>query len=194
MKNRLKEIIESMIFISLEPLTLEKMKSVLTDFEEKEIEQAIMELLNTFTTNERGIHIIQAAGGYFFSTKPEHDSWIKRLLKVERKNRLSSAALETLSAIAYHQPITLAEISAFRGVDSTHTLKTLLQKRLVKIVGRKKSPGNPLIYRTSEKFLTYFGLNSIKDLPSPEELSKILEEESVPEEDSPLRKTALRNK
>jgi segregation and condensation protein B len=186
MKNRLKEIIESMIFISLEPLTLEKMKSVLTDFEEKEIEQAIMELLNTFTTNERGIHIIQAAGGYFFSTKPEHDSWIKRLLKVERKNRLSSAALETLSAIAYHQPITLAEISAFRGVDSTHTLKTLLQKRLVKIVGRKKSPGNPLIYRTSEKFLTYFGLNSIKDLPSPEELSKILEEESVPEEDSPI--------
>ncbi len=185
MKNRLKEIIESMIFISLEPLTLEKMKSVLTDFEEKEIEQAIMELLNTFTTNERGIHIIQAAGGYFFSTKPEHDSWIKRLLKVERKNRLSSAALETLSAIAYHQPITLAEISAFRGVDSTHTLKTLLQKRLVKIVGRKKSPGNPLIYRTSEKFLTYFGLNSIKDLPSPEELSKILEEENVPEEDSP---------
>lgn len=185
MKNRLKEIIESMIFISLEPLTLEKMKSVLTDFDEKEIEQAIMELLNTFTTNERGIHIIQAAGGYFFSTKPEHDSWIKRLLKVERKNRLSSAALETLSAIAYHQPTTLAEISAFRGVDSTHTLKTLLQKRLVKIVGRKKSPGNPLIYRTSEKFLTYFGLNSIKDLPSPEELSKILEEESVPEEDSP---------
>ena len=89
MKNRLKEIIESMIFISLEPLTLEKMKSVLTDFEEKETEQAIMELLNTFTTNERGIHIIQAAGGYFFSTKPEHDSWIKRLLKVERKNRLS---------------------------------------------------------------------------------------------------------
>lgn len=185
MKNRLKEIIESMIFISLEPLTLEKMKSVLTDFDEKEIEQAIMELLNTFTTNERGIHIIQAAGGYFFSTKPEHDSWIKRLLKVERKNRLSSAALETLSAIAYHQPTTLAEISAFRGVDSTHTLKTLLQKRLVKIVGRKKSPGNPLIYRTSGKFLTYFGLNSIKDLPSPEELSKILEEESVPEEDSP---------
>ncbi len=187
MKNRLKEIIESMIFISLEPLTLEKMKSVLTDFDEKEIEQAIMELLDTYTTNERGIHIIQAAGGYFFSTKPEHDSWIKRLLRVERKNRLSSAALETLSAIAYHQPITLAEISAFRGVDSAHTLKTLLKKRLIKIVGRKKSPGNPLIYRTSEKFLTYFGLNSIKDLPSPEELSKILEEENVPEEDSPTQ-------
>ena len=106
---------------------------------------------------------------------------------MERRSRLSSAALETLSAIAYHQPITLAEISALRGVDSTHTLKTLLQKGLVKIVGRKKSPGNPLIYRTSEKFLSYFGLNSIKDLPSPEELSKILEEEDISEEDSPTQ-------
>ncbi len=187
MKNRLQEIIESLIFISLEPLTLEKIKSVLTEFDEKEIEQAIKELLENYMTNERGIQIIQAAGGFLFSTKPEHDSWIKRLLKVERKSRLSSAALETLSAIAYHQPVTLAEISALRGVDSTHTLKTLLQKRLVKIVGRKKSPGNPLIYRTSEKFLTYFGLNSIKDLPSPEELSKILEEEDSAEEDSPTQ-------
>ena len=183
MEDRLKEIIESLIFISLEPLTLEKIKGVLTEFDEKEIEQAVNELLETFVTNERGIQIIQAAGGYLFSTKPAHDSWIKRLLKLERKSRLSSAALETLSAIAYHQPITLAEISALRGVDSSHTLKTLLQKRLVKIVGRKKSPGNPLIYRTSEKFLAYFGLNNIKDLPSPEELSKILEEEDISEED-----------
>ncbi len=187
MKNRLQEIIESLIFISLEPLTLEKIKSVLTEFEENEVEQAIKELLENYMTNERGIHIIQSAGGFLFSTKPEHDSWIKRLLRVERKSKLSSAALETLSAIAYHQPVTLAEISALRGVDSTHTLKTLLQKRLVKIVGRKKSPGNPLIYRTSEKFLTYFGLNSIKDLPSPEELSKILEEEGISEEDSPTQ-------
>jgi len=187
MENRLKEIIESLIFMSLEPLTLEKIKGVLTEFNEREIEQAITELLETFVTNERGIQIIQAAGGYLFSTKPEHNSWIKRLLRLERKNRLSSAALETLSAIAYHQPITLAEISALRGVDSSHTLKTLLQKRLVKIVGRKKSPGNPLIYRTSEKFLAYFGLNNIKDLPSPEEMSKILEEENISEEDSPTQ-------
>lgn len=187
MENRLKEIIESLIFMSLEPLTLEKIKGVLTEFNEREIEQAINELLETFVTNERGIQIIQAAGGYLFSTKPEHNSWIKRLLKLERKNRLSSAALETLSAIAYHQPITLAEISALRGVDSSHTLKTLLQKRLVKIVGRKKSPGNPLIYRTSEKFLAYFGLNNIKDLPSSEEMSKILEEENISEEDSPTQ-------
>lgn len=183
MKNRLKEVIESLIFISLEPLSLEKIKNVLTEFPEEEIEQAIKELLEGYNTNDRGIQIIQAAGGYLFSTNPEYDLWIRRLLKVERKNKLSSAALETLSAIAYHQPITLSEISALRGVDSTHTMKTLLQKKLIKIVGRKKSPGNPLIYRTTDKFLTYFGLNSIKDLPSPEELSKILEEDNIPEKE-----------
>ncbi len=187
MKNRLIEVIESLIFISLEPLTLEKIKNVLQEFPEEEIEQAVKELLENYVTNDRGIQIIQSGGGYLFSTRPEHDLWISRLFKLERKNRLSSAALETLSAIAYHQPVTLAEISAMRGVDSTHTLKTLLQKKLIKIIGRKKSPGKPLIYRTTDKFLAYFGLNSIKDLPSPEEISKILEEEkNLEEEDSHL--------
>ncbi len=182
MKNRLIEVIESLIFISLEPLTLEKIKNVLSEFPGEEIEKAITELLESYVTNDRGIQIIQSAGGYLFSTKPAHDLWIKRLFKLERKHKLSSAALETLSAVAYHQPVTLAEISALRGVDSTHTLKTLLQKKLIKIVGRKKSPGNPLIYRTTDKFLAYFGLNNIKDLPSPEEISKILDEEKNLEE------------
>lgn len=183
MKARLKEVIESLIFISLEPLSLEKIKSILTEFSEGEIDQAIKELLESYATDERGIQIIQAAGGYLFSTKPEHDAWIKRFIKLERKHKLSSAALETLSAIAYHQPVTLAEVSAMRGVDATHTLKTLLQKKLIKIVGRKKSPGNPLIYRTTDEFLTHFGLNSIKDLPTPEEISKILEEDKSFEEE-----------
>lgn len=177
MKTHLKDIIESLIFISLEPLNLEKIKSLLTEFPDKDIEEAIHTLLDNYSANEKGIQIIQAAGGYLFSTKPEHDSWVRRLLREERKHKLSPAALETLSTIAYHQPITLAEISALRGVDSTHSLKTLLQKKLVKITGRKKSPGRPLIYRTSEKFLVYFGLDSIKDLPSQEELLKIMDEE-----------------
>ena len=183
MKERLKEVMESLIFISLEPLSLEKMKNVLTEFPEEDIDRAIKELLESYASDERGIQIIQAAGGYLFSTKSEHDTWVKRLLSVERKNKLTSASMETLSAIAYHQPITLAEISALRGVDSSRTLKTLLQKKLIKIVGRKKSPGTPLIYRTSNKFLTHFGLNDIKDLPTPEEISKILEEEKNFEEE-----------
>jgi segregation and condensation protein B len=103
------------------------------------------------------------------------------MLHLDKKTRLSPAALETLSIIAYHQPLTLSEISAMRGVDSAHSLKTLLLKRLVKITGRKKSPGKPLIYRTSNKFLSYFGLNSLKDLPTPDEIEKILVEEQTNE-------------
>lgn len=177
MKKRLKELIESLIFVSLEPLSLEKIKSVLQEFPQEEIEQAIKDLLESYVSNESGIQIIQSAGGFLFSTKSEFDSWIRRLFRIEKKNKLSPAALETLSAVAYHQPITLAEVSALRGVDAAHTLKVVLRKKLVKIVGRKKSPGKPLIYRTTDKFLSHFGLSTIKDLPSQEEISNVLEEE-----------------
>lgn len=182
MRTRLKDVIESLIFISLEPLNLEKIKSICTEFSNREIEEAIQELVANYASNERGIQIIQAAGGYLFSTKSEHDQWIRRLLSLEQKSNLSHAALETLATVAYHQPVTLAEISAFRGVDATHSLKSLLQKKLVKITGRKRSPGRPLIYRTTDKFLTYFGLDNLKDLPSEEEILKLLDEEKTLEE------------
>lgn len=178
MSEQLSDIIESLLFVSSEPLSAEKIKTVLTEYSEQEIENSLGLVLEKYTARPGGIQIIRTGGGYVFATRAEHDPWIRRLLRVNRKNKLSSAALETLSTIAYHQPITLAEISAFRGVDATHSLKTLLQKKLVKIVGRKKSPGKPLIYRTSERFLTYFGLDSLKDLPSQEEISKLLEEET----------------
>jgi segregation and condensation protein B len=179
MRTRPKDVIESLIFVSLEPLNLEKIKSICTEFSNAEIEQAIQELVESYASNDRGIQIIQAAGGYLFSTKSEYDQWIRRLLSLEQKSKLSHAALETLATVAYHQPVTLAEISALRGVDASHSLKSLLQKKLVKITGRKKSPGRPLIYRTTDKFLTYFGLNNIKDLPSEEEIVKILDEEKI---------------
>jgi segregation and condensation protein B len=182
MRTRLKDVIESLVFVSLEPLNLEKIKSICTEFADWEIEQAIQELVENYASNDRGIQIIQAAGGYLFSTKSEYDQWIRRLLSLEQKSKLSHAALETLASVAYHQPVTLAEISALRGVDASHSLKSLLKKKLVKITGRKKSPGRPLIYRTTDKFLTYFGLNNIKDLPSEEEILKILDEEKILDE------------
>jgi len=172
-----RNIIESLLFISTEPLTPAKIRSVLTEFSEQEIEAAIQDLVAWYAANERGIQIEKTAGGYIFTTNSRNDQWIRRLLRVSRKNKLSPAALETLSTVAYHQPITLAEICAYRGLDASYSLKTLLQKKMVKIVGRKKGPGKPLIYRTSERFLTYFGLDSLKDLPSQEEISKLLEEE-----------------
>jgi segregation and condensation protein B len=177
MNEQLKAILEVLIFISQEPLTLEKIKEILGEVPEEELRTTLQTLQNDYSSDERGIQIIQTAGGYLFSTKPEHDQWVRRLLQIEKKSKLSSAALETLSLIAYHQPITQAEISAIRGVDSTYCLKTLLLKKLIKIVGRKKAPGNPLVYRTTEKFLQYFGLNSLDDLPKEEEITKILEEE-----------------
>jgi len=177
MTSDLKNILETLIFISIEPLPFEKIRPLLTDFTTKDIQRNLEELVQDYAQESKGIQIVQVAGGYIFSTKIEYDPWIRKLLHVERKNTLSRAAMETLSTVAYHQPLTLAEISAFRGVDSSHSLKTLLQKRLVKIIGRKKTPGKPLIYRTSNRFLSYFGLESLKDLPSQDEISKILEEE-----------------
>jgi segregation and condensation protein B len=176
MKKDLKNIIEALVFVSIEPLTLDKIKDILKEFPDKEIERAAAELTEYYSESRRGITIIQASGGYLFATQNEYDEYIKRLLKHEKKQKLSREALETLSTIAYHQPTTLAEISAIRGVDASHCLKTLLEKKLIKIVGRKKSPGKPLIYRTTKHFLTYFELNSIEDLPSKKEIEKILAE------------------
>lgn len=173
----LKEILEALIFISLEPLSMARIKEVLSDYPEAEIEQAAQSLLQDFAASDRGIQVVQAGGGFIFSTKSEFDPWIKRLLKIERKSKLTSASLETLSIIAYHQPITLSEISTLRGVDSSATLKTLLQKKLIRIIGRRSSPGKPLIYRTTDRFLAYFGLKSLEELPSEEEIARILGEE-----------------
>ena len=181
MTPHLREIIECLIFVSMEPLSLEKIKGVLQEYPDEEIQKAVDEILISYSANEKGFQIIQAAGGLLFTTKPQHDEWIRRLYKDERRSKLSPAALETLSVVAYHQPVTLAEISAVRGVDSSHSLKTLLLRRLVKITGRKKAPGKPLIYRTTDKFLAHFGLNDIKELPSKEEIEKILDEDQADE-------------
>ena len=181
MTAELQSLIEALIFVAQEPLTLEKIKSILNDFSSEQIESALAELEAQYAANQHGIQIQKSAGGYLFATQPEHDPWVKKMLHMDKKSRLSPAALETLTIIAYHQPLTLAEVSSMRGVDSAHSLKTLLLKRLIKITGRKKSPGKPLIYRTSTKFLTYFGLNSLKDLPTQEEIEKILEEDQSSE-------------
>ncbi|MEN6310058.1 MAG: SMC-Scp complex subunit ScpB [Acidobacteriota bacterium] len=181
MSSDLKNIIEALIFISQDPLTIDRIKTVLEGAPDEEIQAAVDELLQDCGAAGRGIHVVHTGGGYILSTKPDHDRWVRRLLQIERKNKLSSAALETLAGIAYHQPVTQAEISAIRGVDSTYTLKSLLDKKLIKIIGRKKAPGNPLVYRTSERFLQYFGLNSLDELPSEEEIGKILQEEKSSE-------------
>jgi len=174
----LESILESLIFISVEPLTPVRMKEVLPDVPEADIERALDGLVRRYEEGPGAIRIIASAGGYVFSTKPAYDPHVRALLQIERKRKISAQALETLSAVAYHQPVTQSEISAIRGVDSTYALHTLLENKLIKIAGRKDAPGRPLIYRTTEKFLVHFGLNSLEDLPSEDELKKLMQEES----------------
>jgi segregation and condensation protein B len=179
MNSPLKSLIESLIFVSQEPLTQERIQAVLEGVPADDIRAAVDELVADTAPDDRGIKVVHVGGGWLLATKPAFDREVRRLLQIERKNRLSSAGLETLAAIAYRQPVTQSEISAIRGVDSTGALKTLLEKKLIKIVGRKKAPGNPLVYRTSDEFLIYLGLNSLDELPSEEEIAKILQEEKA---------------
>jgi segregation and condensation protein B len=179
MNSPLKKLIESLIFVSQEPLTLERIQAVCEGVPAEDVRAAVDEVVSDYASEDRGVQVVHVGGGWLFATKPAFDREVRRLLQIERKNRLSSAGLETLAAIAYRQPVTQSEISAIRGVDSTGALKTLLEKRLIKIVGRKKAPGNPLIYRTSDEFLLYLGLNSLDELPSEEEIAKILQEEKA---------------
>jgi segregation and condensation protein B len=175
----LKTLVEALIFVSQEPVTMERLRAVLEGVPEADIQAAVDQLAAEYGADGKGIQVIRIGGGWLFATKPDHDREVRKLLQIERKNRLSSAGLETLAAIAYRQPVTQSEVSAIRGVDSTGALKTLLEKNLIKIVGRKKAPGNPLIYRTSDEFLLYLGLNSLDELPSEAEIAKILEEEKA---------------
>jgi segregation and condensation protein B len=172
----LESVLEALIFISVEPLTPARMKEVLPEVPEADIAQALEELVRRYESGPGAIRIITSAGGCVFSTKPAYDPQVRALLQIERKRKISSQALETLSAVAYHQPVTQSEISAIRGVDSTYALHTLLENKLIKIAGRKDAPGRPLIYRTTEKFLVHFGLNSLEDLPSEDELKKLMQE------------------
>ena len=180
MIDHLTEVLEALIFISVEPLTPAKIAEVLGDaVSAEEVETALRDLVARYDAAESAVRVIPSAGGYVFSTKPGYDPYVRKLLQIERKKKLSAQALETLSAVAYHQPVTQAEISAIRGVDSTYALHTLLENKLIKIVGRKEAPGRPLVYRTTEKFLAYFGLNAIEDLPSEEELKKLMQDENA---------------
>jgi len=155
---------------------VDKIATILKNVSKNEISKELEKLVRHYKEKEHGIQIIKIGGGYLFATKPQYDSFIRQLVNNKKQIRLSKAAIETLAVIAYYQPMTLSEINVLRGVDSTHTLRTLLKHKLVKIVGRKNVPGRPLLYRTTKKFLIHFGLNSLNDLPSIEELEKIVEE------------------
>jgi segregation and condensation protein B len=139
-----------------------------------------VELLNaSYESSERAFRLIEIAGGYQFSTRPEYGEYVARLFREKSRRRLSGAALESLAIIAYKQPITKNDIENIRGVNCDEVLKSLLEKNLVTIIGRAESVGRPLLYGTTVDFLRHFGLPRIQDLPRPREIDELMKEESV---------------
>lgn len=157
-------IVEVILFISDAPVSVDSICKVIDGMEHGDVPAVISELNGRM--DGRGLEAVEIAGGYQLRTRPEFGQWVKRFHKMRRSTRLSQASLETLSIIAYRQPITRQEIEDIRGVDSSGPVKTLLDKNLIKSMGRKKVPGKPMTFGTSAKFLEYFGLIKLSDLPT----------------------------
>ena len=165
----IKNIIESLLFTTDSPLTVNRIKSVLGSVETQDIKDAISVLTKEYEDRKGGFFLNEVAGGYQFRTQPEYTRWIKRLLQ-PNPLRLSKAALETLAIIAYKQPIIRSDIEYIRGVDSGGIIRMLLERRFVRILGHKEVPGRPIIYATTKHFLEIFDLKNLKDLPTPKEI------------------------
>lgn len=165
----LKRILEAIFFSHPEPLGIKDLQRLLPEWKREELEKALKELLKDYESLGLSFRLEEVAGGYQFRTLPEYAPWVRRGKKVTPL-KLSSAALEVLAIIAYKQPITRAEVESIRGVDSGGVIGSLLEKGLIKPLGRKETPGRPLLYGTTKKFLEVFGLKSLKDLPSLKEI------------------------
>ena len=160
-----KRIIEALLFVFSQPLPLKRLTEVLPDVEPVKLRALIQTLNGEYAASGRAFHIQEVAGGYQIVTDQQLAPWIKRALQSPKPDSVSTAALETLAIVAYRQPITKAEIEAIRGVDVTASLDTLLERRFVRVAGRKESPGRPFLYGTTAEFLRHFGLKSIEALP-----------------------------
>jgi len=165
-------IIESLLFVAEEPLTLDKLKSILETVEPKEIKTALQSLADQYEARGGGFKLYEVAGGWQLRSRPEYNEWIKRMLQPSPQ-RLSKPALETLAIVAYNQPIIRADIEHIRGVDCGGVLRQLMERKLIRVLGRKEIPGRPLIYATTRLFLELFGLKDLKDLPSPKEIEEM---------------------
>lgn len=168
----LKSIVESLLFISDAPLTLEKLCVTLEEYDRNSVTEAVNSLRTEYDEAGRGIQLAQVAGGYQFRSRPENVDFIRRLIR-GKTFRFSRSALETLAVIAYRQPITRAEVEYLRGVDSGGVLKTLLEKKMIRIIGKKDIPGKPLIYGTTGNFLEAFSLRDLASLPTLKDIQEL---------------------
>jgi segregation and condensation protein B len=170
-------VLEALIFASPQPITPREIAQVMGGVPKEAWKQALEEIREEYARDGRGLQLIEVAGGYQITTRPEYNDWIRELIDPKAPTRLSIQALETLAVIAYKQPATLPEIIELRGVKSGGVLKTLLEKRLIRIVGRKEVVGRPILYGTTKEFLLHFGLKDLAELPKIEEFAEVLGEE-----------------
>lgn len=170
--DNLKAIVESLLFASDTPLTIDKIKSVLEVADRKAIREVLTTLTQEYESAKRGFFLSEVAGGFQLRTRPEYRQWIRRL-KETRPARLSRAGMETLAIIAYKQPVLRSDVEYLRGVDCGGTLRTLLERRLIRVLGRKDLPGRPMIYGTTKQFLELFDLKDLNGLPTLKDLKDL---------------------
>jgi segregation and condensation protein B len=167
-----KRIIEALLFASERPLGITQIKETLEELDAQTIKMIVEKLQSEYKDSGRSFNIVPVAGGYQVSTDPVYAPWLSKLYRNWRAEKLSHPALETLAIIAYRQPITRQEVEDIRGVNIEGVLKTILERSLVRISGRKKIPGRPFLYSTTRKFLEFFGLQSLEELPKLEEFEE----------------------
>ncbi|HEX6464359.1 MAG TPA: SMC-Scp complex subunit ScpB [Vicinamibacterales bacterium] len=190
MSDHLKPVIEALIFASPEPIPVKTLCRLL-DGEPKEDVEAALAAVRADYNRPGGLQIVEVAGGYQITTKPELHEWVRKLFHERTTSKLSVQALETLAVIAYKQPVTAPEIAEIRGVSSSAgVLQTLIERKLIKTVGRKAVVGRPFMYGTTREFLERFGLNEIADLPKVDELSDALGFELPPGLAEPTQTTS----
>ena len=189
LKGLLQNQILAVLFSAREPVKVSQLETIFPNTAREELEEVLEVLSSDFNSMQKAVEIRRIAGGYRITTLPEQHEILMDYLKTKPAARLTQAALETLAVVAYKQPVTAPEISDIRGVKGSSTLKTLLEKKLIEIRGRKKVIGRPILYGTSQEFLVHFGLNDLSELPSLEEFEEIVSEggllEEAGKEDSP---------
>ncbi len=180
-REKIKLIVEALLFTSHEPLSEKRLAEVLEGIDKKSLRNTLEELRREYQEKEN-LEIREVAGGYQIFTRQDYAPWIEKLHRT-RPTRLSRAALETLAMVAYNQPVIRVEIESVRGVDTSGVLHTLLEKNLIKILGRKKVIGRPLLYGVTDDFLKYFGLKDINELPSLKEIRELVPEKEETDEE-----------
>ena len=190
-ENNLKAAVEALIFASEKPITLEQIKKVLGDLDTLSVNKIITELKNDYQAQNRGLRVVEIAGGFAMTTCSDFAPFLKKLFKNRYCDKLSKPALESLAIIAYKQPLTKSEIESLRNVNVDGVMKSLIEKNLIRVCGRKKIPGRPFVFGTTREFLEHFGLKSLQDLPKMEDFTVLAQEKEAQVDIEPITQGEL---